>query len=99
MPRAGVIACVVTGRAQRERRQRRARARVTVRDDLLRVTDELADLVRRPRLPRRDEQILDVNVTCTGDVALTWIARVALFGPELLVGAHVEDRQRVVVQA
>src|SRR5438093_7358157 len=51
VPRTGVVASVVAGAPQSERRERRARARVAVRDDLraVRGAHEVADPLRRQR--------------------------------------------------
>ena len=96
MPRAGVVARVVAGAAQRERRERRARAGVAVRDDLgaFRRADELADPLGRLRHARRREERLDLDVPRARDVPLPRVARAAALARVLLVAADVEDRQR-----
>ena len=54
VPRARVVPGAIAGRAQRHRGERRARARVAVRDDLRAFgePDQRADLLRRPAAAR-----------------------------------------------
>src|SRR6266511_4741109 len=99
VPRARVVARAVPGGPQCERRERRARAGVAVRDDLLGVADPGADVIAGQRLPLCDEEILHVHVASAGDAPLAWIARITVLASELLVGADVDESQRRVVES
>src|SRR5712691_8733313 len=72
VPGAGVVAGVVAGRAEGERRKRRAGAGVAVRHDLRTVgqADELADALGRRRAAGRLEQPADLEVPRARDVSL-----------------------------
>src|SRR5438067_2336092 len=100
VPRAGVVAGVVAGAAQGECRERRARAGVAVGDDLraLGRADELADPLRRLRLAGSGEERADLDASRARDVPLPRVTRAAAPAGVLLVAAHVEDRQRTIVQ-
>ena len=95
VPRAGVVARVVAGRAQRERRERGARAGVAVRDDLgaLGRADERADLLGGKRAARRAEERRRPHALRAGDVPLPRIARAAALARVLLLAADVEERR------
>src|SRR5436305_12161467 len=101
VPGAGVVARVVAGAAERERRECRARAGVAVRDDLraLGRADERADLLCRQRQPVLAEERVDLHALRTGEVALPRIARAAAPAGVLLLAPDVEDRQRRIVEA
>src|SRR5205809_7180818 len=98
VPRAGVVARAVTGGAQRQRRDGQARGGVAVLDELRGISDPRADVIARDGLSRRDEQILDMDMTGTRDVTLARIARIAALARVLLGRAHVEDRQRRILE-
>src|SRR4051794_36430010 len=61
VPGAGIVARPVAGPAEGERGERRAGARMAVRDDLraLGQPDRLADRLGGQRLPRPGEQLLE----------------------------------------
>src|SRR5262245_30606342 len=63
VPGPGVVPGAVAGRAEGERRQGRARAGVTVRDDLgaLGLADERADLLGAPRPAGLGEERRDLD--------------------------------------
>src|SRR5581483_918683 len=101
VPRPRVVARVVARASERERGERRARARVAVRDDLrpLRRTDELADPLGRERPALVVEERVDLHASRAGDVALSRVARAAPLARVLLLAADVEQRERGVVEA
>src|SRR4029077_3030702 len=75
-------------------------AGVAVRDDLgaFRQADGLADPLRRHRDARAGEELLETDAPGAGDVALPWVAVIAELPRVLLVRAHVENRERIVVE-
>src|SRR5262245_34263901 len=96
VPRAGVVPRVVAGSPEALDGERRARADVAVRRDLraFRQADELAHLLCGPALPELDH----VEVPRTGQVPLANIAAAPGRAVELAGGAHVEHRERRIVE-
>src|SRR3569833_3165438 len=90
VPRTCVVARVVAGAAQRKRGERRARAGMAVGDDVLRVADERADLLRRLRQQVRAEQLVALQPARAGDVALPRVAGAPRLAVVLLLAADVE---------
>ena len=72
---------------------------MAVRDDLLGIAEQCANLVCGQRLPRFREELLHREMAGAGNPALTRIARVAVLPPELFLGPDVEDQQHSVVEA
>src|SRR5258707_8529253 len=79
VPGTCVVAGVVAGRAEGERRERRAGAGVAIRHDLRTVgqADELADALGRRRAAGSLEQPADLEVPRAWDVSLPRVALVA----------------------
>src|SRR4051794_32714935 len=100
VPRTGVVPRAVTGRPERERCARRARPGAAVRDRLraFRRADRSADLRTAFGEAGAVEERLLVDPQCSWDVSLPWVARVAALSVELLLGAHVEQRQPCLAQ-
>src|SRR5581483_7665741 len=92
VPGAGVVAGVVARAAEGERRERRPRAGVAVRDHLgaLGRADELADPLGRLRLPGRGEELVHLDALRPADVALARVAGAAALARVLLLAPHVE---------
>src|ERR1022692_2727872 len=92
VPRAGVVAGVVAGAAQGERRQCGAGAGVAVRDQLsfFGKADEFADPLRSLRQAGTGEELADLDELRAGNVALSRIAVAAAAAGVLGRRAHVE---------
>lgn len=96
MPRAGVVARGVPGRAERLDGHRRTTARVAVRDHLraLGGADERPDRV----LVDSAEEFLHVEVTRAGKMPLTRITRVSSQSVELAPRPDVEQDQAILAE-